>query len=134
MLFRSTLYWVGILAIQLIAFVGLPLFVKNRCNKLQKNNDFWVNDQKYVVNGKGLSLVSQHGDRRLEWREFRRIFETNEAMVFVVHKFHMVVLPTKEMTQDEKANLRQIVARNTQATRLKPKFLDTRYEGGNGNV
>ena len=89
---------------------------------MRDNNDFWVNDQRIVLNFKGVSVCSHHGDRRLHWREFSRIFETDESIVFVLLKFHMVVLPLAGLPEDEKEQIRGMIRKNTANQRARVKL------------
>lgn len=116
----------GVIAVALITFVAMPLFVSGRWKFMRDNNDFWVNDQRFTLNFKGVACISNHGDRRLAWREFKKIVETDEAILFVLVKFHMVVLPTKGFTEDEKQQIRDLIMRNTNGLRAKPKLKKTR--------
>lgn len=116
----------GIIVIALVTFVAMPLFVSGRWKFMRENNDFWVNNQRFTLNFKGLACVSNHGDRRLAWREFKKIVETDEAILFVLVKFHMVVIPTKGLNEDEKQQLRALIMRNTNGLRAKPKLKKTR--------
>lgn len=112
----------GIVLIAAITFIGMPLFVKGRWQFMRDNNDFWVNDQRFTLNYKGLACISHHGDRRLSWREFKKIMETDEAILFVLLKFHMVVLPLAGFSEEEKQQIRDLIIRNTGAMRVKPKL------------
>lgn len=112
----------GIIVIGLVTFVVMPLFVSNRWKFMRDNNDFWVNNQRFTLNFKGLACVSNHGDRRLAWREFKKIVETDEAILFVLVKFHMVVLPMGSFSEDEKQQIRALISRNTAALKVKPKL------------
>lgn len=116
----------GIIVIALVTFVAMPLFVSGRWKFMRENNDFWVNNQRFTLNFKGLACVSNHGDRRLAWREFKKIVETDEAILFVLVKFHMVVIPTRGLNEDEKQQLRALIMRNTNGLRAKPKLKKTR--------
>lgn len=112
----------GIIVVAFVTFVAMPLFVHGRWHFMRDNNDFWVKEQRYTMNFKGLSCISKHGDRRLAWREFNKIVETDDAILFVLVKFHMVVLPTKGMSADEKQQIRELVQRYTRGLRIKPKL------------
>lgn len=116
----------GIVFIAAVGFIGIPLFVNGRWQFMRDNNDFWVNDQRYTINFKGVACVSHHGDRRIAWREFKRIIETDEAIIFVLVKFHMIILPTKGLSDDEKQQLRDLITRNTQSMRTKLKLKKSR--------
>lgn len=111
-----------VVAIALIAFFILPMLAKTRWEFMKKNNDFWVPEQRFLMNAKGLSVSSKHGDRRLQWREIRRIFETDSAIVFVMYKFHVVVLPMTEFEENEKQRVRDLIMNYTRNTRIKPKL------------
>lgn len=112
----------GVVAVALVTFIGMPAFVKGRWKFMRENNDFWVNDQRIVLNFKGVSVCSHHGDRRLHWREFSRIIETDEAIVFVLLKFHMVVLPLKELSEEEQEQIREMIRHYTSNQRAKVKL------------
>lgn len=112
----------GIIVIALVTFVAMPLFVSGRWQFMRDHNDFWVNNQRFTMNFKGLACVSNHGDRRLAWREFKKIVETDEAILFVLVKFHMVVLPMKDFSEDEKQQIRALINRYTAGMKLKPKL------------
>lgn len=118
----SIAYTIAIVLVILLGFIGTPLFVKARSRKLGNKNDFWLNEQRYTVNNKGFSVLSQHGERRLKWQEIRRVFQTGSSIVLVVYNFHMVVVPTKGLSREEKTNLKKIILRNTQALKTKVKF------------
>lgn len=116
----------GVILVAALAFIGLPLFVKGRWRFMRDHNDFWVNDQRFTLNFKGLACISHHGDRRLAWREFNKIMETDEGILFVLTKFHMVVLPLDGFSDDEKQQIRDLIIRNTGAMRIKPKLKKTK--------
>lgn len=118
----SLLYKVGIVMVGLMTFVAMPLLAKKRWPYMKQANDFWLLEQRFVLNLKGVSVNSRHGDRRLQWRELRKIFETNEAIVFVVYKFHMVVMPLNEFTEEEKQQIRKLILYCTRNMRIKPKL------------
>ncbi|HIU10058.1 MAG TPA: YcxB family protein [Candidatus Avidehalobacter gallistercoris] len=112
----------GVVLVVLFSFLGMPIYVKKRWKFMRDNNDFWVNDQRIVLNFKGVSVCSHHGDRRLHWREFSRIFETDESIVFVLLKFHMVVLPLAGLPEDEKEQIRGMIRKNTANQRARVKL------------
>lgn len=112
----------GVVLVAVITFIGIPLFLNGRWKFMRDNNDFWVNDQRFTLNYKGLACISHHGDRRLAWREFKKILETDEAILFVLVKFHMVVLPLAGFDEDEKQQIRDLIIRNTGAMGTKPKL------------
>lgn len=112
----------SILAVALLSFFVMPMLAKTRWQYMKQNNDFWVDDQRYLINAKGIFVSSKHGDRRLQWREVRRIFETDEAIIFTLYKFHMVVLPMKEFEAGEKQRIRDLIYYYTRTTRIKPKL------------
>lgn len=112
----------GVIVVALVTFVAIPLFVSNRWKFMRDNNDFWVNDQRFTLNFKGVACISHHGDRRLAWREFSKIIETDEAILFVLLKFHMAVLPMKGFNEDEKQQVRDLIMRYTRGLRVKPKL------------
>ncbi len=118
----SLFYKFGIVLVALITFVAMPLLAKKRWPYMKQNNDFWLPEQRFVLNLKGLDANSRRGERRLQWRELRKIFETNEAIVFVVYKFHMVVMPLKDFTEDEKQQIRKLILYCTRNMRIKPKL------------
>lgn len=119
----SLFYKAGIVMVALGTFVLMPLLANGRWSHIKAGNDFWLNDQSFVLNTKGVQAKSKHGDRRLQWREIRRIFETNEAIVFTLYRFHMVVLPLTSFSQDEKHQIREIIRYCTRNLKVKPKLL-----------
>lgn len=116
----------GVIVVAFVTFVAMPLFVHGRWRFMRDHNDFWVADQRYTLNFKGLACISNHGDRRLAWREFSKIVETDEAILFVLMKFHMVVLPMRGLDEDEKQQIRDLIMRYTRGLRVKPKLKKTR--------
>lgn len=118
----SLYYKVGIVLVGLMSFVAMPLLAKKRWPYMKQNNDFWLPEQRFVLNLKGLAVSTRHGDRRLQWRELRKIFETNEAIVFVVYKFHIVVMPLGEFTEEEKQQIRELILYCTRNMRIKTKL------------
>lgn len=112
----------GVVLVAVVSFIGMPIYVKNRWKFMRDNNDFWVNDQRLVLNFKGVSVCSHHGDRRLHWREFSKIIETDEAIIFVLLKFHMVVLPLAGLSEDEREQIRELIRKNTANQRAKVKL------------
>lgn len=115
-------YKVGVVLVALITFVIMPWMAKVRWPYMKKSNDFWLPEQRYTLNLKGLNVCTKHGDRRLQWREVRRIFETDEAIVFVLYKFHMVVLPMSRFTPEEKRQIRELILYCTRNMRIKTKL------------
>lgn len=113
---------IGIVLVGLMTFVAMPLLAKKRWPYMKQSNDFWLPEQRFVLNLKGLSVSSRHGDRRLQWRELRKIFETNEAIVFVVYRFHMVVMPLSDFTEEEKQQIRDLILYCTRNMRIKTKL------------
>lgn len=122
----SLFYKVGVVLVAVMTFGIMPWLAKVRWPYMKQNNEFWLPEQRYVLNLKGLALCTKHGDRRLQWREIRRIFETNEAIVFVVYKFHMVVLPLAEFNEDEKQQIRELILYCTRNMRIKTKLKSKR--------
>ena len=122
----SLFYKIGVVLVAVMSFGVLPWLAKVRWPYMKKNNDFWLSEQRYVLNLKGLSVCTRHGDRRMQWREIRRIFETNEAIVFVIYKFHMVVLPLAEFNEDEKQQIRELILYCTRNMRIKTKLKSKR--------
>ena len=112
----------GLILVALGAFLVMPMIVKTRWQHIKRNNDFWVNEQSYVLNGKGLAVKSNHGDRRLQWRELQRIFEVNDTIIFTLYKFHIIVLPLGGFSDEEKQQIREIVLHNTRNLRVKAKL------------
>lgn len=111
-----------ILVTVFVALIGMPVFVGTQMGNIKKNNDFWVNDQRFVLNFKGVSVCSQHGDRRLRWREFTRITESENAILFKLYRFHMIVLPLDEFRPDEKQQIKEIIMENTRNLQVKVKL------------
>lgn len=122
----SLFYKIGVVLVAVMSFGVLPWLAKVRWPYMKKNNDFWLSEQRYVLNLKGLSVCMRHGDRRMQWREIRRIFETNEAIVFVIYKFHIVVLPLAEFNEDEKQQIRELILYCTRNMRIKTKLKSKR--------
>lgn len=119
----GTLYKAGIVLVGVCTFIGMPLVVKGRWRIIKQGNDFWLNDQSYTLNSKGLLAKNRRrGEHRLQWREIRKIYETNEAILFVVYKFHMVVLPLGEFSEDEQEQVREIIRYCTRNMRIKVKL------------
>lgn len=117
----------AIVLVALISFFVMPMLAKTRWQFMKQNNDFWVPDQRFLINGKGISVTSKHGDRRLQWREVRRIFESDEAIIFSMYKFHMLVLPMKDFEPNEKQRIRDMIYYYTRTTRIKPKLNNKRH-------
>lgn len=116
----------SVVLVALLSFFVMPMLAKTRWEYMKNNNDFWVENQRYILNGKGISVSSKHGDRRLQWKEVRRIFESDEAIVFSLYKFHMVVLPMNEFESNEKQRIRELIYYYTRTTRIKPKLNNKR--------
>jgi len=118
----SLLLKIGVPVVAVLTFVVMPWLVKARWKHIKQNNDFWLTEQRFVLNTKGLDVGTHHGDRRLQWREIRRIFETNEAICFVVYGFHMVVLPLAGFDDEEKRQIRDLILYCTRNMRIKIKL------------
>jgi hypothetical protein len=113
---------VGIVAIALVCVVGMPLFVRGKWKFIKENNDFWLNEQRYTLNVKGVGVLSHHGERRLQWREIKKIYESDDAILFTLYKFHMVVLPLEGFSEDERHQIRELIRYNTRNLRVKVKL------------
>lgn len=116
----------AIVLVALLSFFVMPMLAKTRWEYMKNNNDFWVANQRFILNGKGISVSSKHGDRRLQWKEVRRIFESDEAIIFSLYKFHMLVLPMNEFEANEKQRIRELIYYYTRTTRIKPKLNNKR--------
>lgn len=112
----------GIVAIALVCVVGMPLFVRGRWKFIKENNDFWVNEQRLILNVKGINVLSHHGERRLQWREIKKIYESEDAILFTLVKFHMVVLPLAGFSEEERHQIRELIRYNTRNLRVKVKL------------
>lgn len=113
---------ISIILTAFVALIGMPAFVGTQMGNIKKNNDFWVNNQRFVLNFKGVSVSSQHGDRRLRWREFTRITESEDAILFKLYRFHMIVLPLADFRPDEKQQIKDIIMDNTRNLQVKVKL------------
>jgi hypothetical protein len=118
----SLLQKLGIVAIALVCVVGMPLFVRGRWKFIKENNDFWVNEQRLILNVKGINVLSHHGERRLQWREIKKIYESEDAILFTLVKFHMVVLPLAGFSEEERHQIRELIRYNTRNLRVKVKL------------
>lgn len=117
---------IGVPLVAIMTFVVMPWLAKVRWPHIKQSNDFWLAEQRFVLNLKGLDVCTKHGDRRLQWREIRRIFETNEAICFVVYGFHMVVLPVSGFDDEEKRQIRDLILYCTRNMRIKTKLKSRR--------